>query len=35
MSSAFLEAQVGAKFQPQVKADARTRIAFVDRKSVV
>ncbi len=29
MSSAFLEAQVGAKFQPQVKADARTRIAFV------
>jgi arsenate reductase len=29
MSSAFLEAQVGAKFQPQVKAAARTRIAFV------
>ncbi len=29
MSSAFLEAQVGAKFQPQVKAGARTRIAFV------
>ncbi len=29
MSSAFFEAQVGAKFQPQVKADARTRIAFV------
>ncbi len=29
MSSAFLEAQVGAKFQPEVKADARTRIAFV------
>jgi arsenate reductase len=29
MSSAFFEAQVEAKFQPQVKADARTRIAFV------
>ncbi len=29
MSSAFFEAQVGAKFQPQVKAGARTRIAFV------
>ena len=29
MSSAFLEAQVEAKFQPQVKAGVRTRIAFV------
>ena len=29
MSSAFLAAQVEAKFQPQVKAGARTRIAFV------
>ncbi len=29
MSSAFLETQVEAKFQPQVKADARKRIAFV------
>ncbi len=29
MSSAFLEAQVEAKFQPQVKAGARVRIAFV------
>ena len=29
MSSAFLETQVEAKFQPQVKTGVRTRIAFV------
>ncbi len=29
MSSAFLEAQVEAKFQPQAEAGTRTRIAFV------